>query len=84
MAVTNRHDCQWALADGAVLPCVAAGMSLVAAPVWVSVAGTVWSSPDSGLPPPGTSSAVGAVLFMPFWNGWLSVVKPPASVAVKR
>jgi hypothetical protein len=24
------------------------------------------------------------LLFMPFWKGWLAVVKPPAAVAVKR
>jgi len=39
---------------------------------------------DSGLPWPGTSSPVGALLFMAFWKGWLEVVKPPAAVAVKR
>ena len=71
-------DCQWALADGAILPWVADGRLLSEAPVWVSVAGTVCSAPDSGLPWPGTVSAVGALLFVPFRNvGSKSSSRPP-------
>jgi hypothetical protein len=39
-----------AFADGAVLPANTGGGVLSVAPVWVSVAGTVCSAPESGLP----------------------------------
>src|SRR6185437_9216696 len=49
-----------------------------------STAGTVWSSPESGLPWPGTVVPGRPGLSVPFRNGWLEVVRPPLSVAVSK